>query len=774
MTGEKKIIGLWREPATDTVADSAATTAAPAGGDEVAAGSAPLVARGDSASEPEAVPLPVWEQSHDDIDAMLESGTSGRWLAGTLIVAGLGWTIFALWSATGGFARLPALADWPQLIATIAMPLALLGLIWIAGLRASKSEQYRFARLARQVRDENEALTATLAALGRHLSDAQRQLQEQASELQQLGIDAAARLHDSSGQLRASADGVSAAQQQLAQSGTVAAQRLEGLIASLPRVDAVASRLADNFREAGLVAHQNGASLEAKLASLSDIASRSSQDVEAAGQTIAASAQQIEAAQQSAVAGLIARNQQLSDDIDARWTAMTERADAARERIHSDLIGAADTLDERLASVADVSTRIGQQLEQHGAASDALLGQMRDQAAALEDQLRQLDEAARERGTAIAGALNAVSANLSAFGDGTRAGLDGADALLSKSDALLTALDAVTREMDETVPLALARVDQHSAATRTLLSALRPEVDAAELVAQSTLSQLRDAEALVDATAAKLAALRDGQVQATETLTASAQQAQHSVSELRAEADAFAARSSAEMIAALQRVQEAAVEAGQQARASLDTVVADASEAMRAKATDAIDRALQGEIAAQLTAIGDASERAVNAANQAADRLMRQLITIMDTSAAVEKRVAKADVAIAASDHDTLAKQVGLLTESLKSTAIDLTKILSHEVSDTAWEAYLRGDRGVFSRRAVKLVENAEAKEILKLYNGDTDFQASVNRYIHDFEAILRTLLSARDGSAISVTLLSSDIGKLYVALAQAIDRLRN
>jgi hypothetical protein len=43
-----------------------------------------------------------------------------------------------------------------------------------------------------------------------------------------------------------------------------------------------------------------------------------------------------------------------------------------------------------------------------------------------------------------------------------------------------------------------------------------------------------------------------------------------------------------------------------------------------------------------------------------------------------------------------------------------------------------------------------------------------------NFEAMMRVLLSTRDGNAIGVTLLSSDVGKLYVALAQAIDRLRN
>ena len=55
----------------------------------------------------------------------------------------------------------------------------------------------------------------------------------------------------------------------------------------------------------------------------------------------------------------------------------------------------------------------------------------------------------------------------------------------------------------------------------------------------------------------------------------------------------------------------------------------------------------------------------------------------------------------------------------------------------------------------------------------DGDFRETVNRYIHDFEAMLRSVLSTRDGHSLAVTLLSSDMGKLYVALAQAIERLR-
>jgi hypothetical protein len=95
-------------------------------------------------------------------------------------------------------------------------------------------------------------------------------------------------------------------------------------------------------------------------------------------------------------------------------------------------------------------------------------------------------------------------------------------------------------------------------------------------------------------------------------------------------------------------------------------------------------------------------------------------------------------------------------------------------VSDTAWAAYLKGDRGIFTRRAVRLLESGEARSVLQLYDGDREFRDHVSHYIHDFEAMLRQMLSTRDGHALGVTLLSSDMGKLYVALAQSIERLRD
>ncbi|MCS5143790.1 hypothetical protein, partial [Klebsiella pneumoniae] len=150
-----------------------------------------------------------------------------------------------------------------------------------------------------------------------------------------------------------------------------------------------------------------------------------------------------------------------------------------------------------------------------------------------------------------------------------------------------------------------------------------------------------------------------------------------------------------------------------------------------------------------------------------------QVQQILDQTALVETRLEDARTEREEAERDTFARRASLLIESLNSAAIDITKAFAPEVSDNAWAAYLKGDRGVFTRRAVRVLEPGDARDIARLYDDDARFRESVNRYIHDFEGMLRTILAQRDGSPLSVTLLSSDMGKLYVALAQAIERLR-
>src|SRR3546814_13769278 len=74
-----------------------------------------------------------------------------------------GWTLFAALAATDGFAHIPALADWPALIATIAMPLTLLAVLWMAWRRSGRSEQARFARVAEALLPENASLGESFA-----------------------------------------------------------------------------------------------------------------------------------------------------------------------------------------------------------------------------------------------------------------------------------------------------------------------------------------------------------------------------------------------------------------------------------------------------------------------------------------------------------------------------------------------------------------------------------------------------------------------------------
>lgn len=786
MTGDKKIVGLWRDSAAEPDAETQAEAVV----------AAPETAPTVDAAVPEErdwldmSAITHAAQDYDETDAVRPS-VMDRVGPALLILTAIGWIAFAAAAGTDRFARAPAFAEWPALLATIAMPLTLIAVLWMTLLRSGRSEQARFARVATALRDENLALNASMRALADNLADAQRQLGEQARTVQQLGVDTVLRLNESSDKLATNASVIANAHDQLARSGDVAMQRMDGLLAGLPRIDDVAQRLAVNFREAGLVAHQQGANLEARLAALAEEAGKAAQTGEASAASLSdaietlrrradetetslvAVASQVTDAHGVALAQMAQASATARDDLKTTIATVTGQMDGSWRQFRDSVAAAAELLDARLAAAREAGDTLGSQLAAHGETSDALARQISSHVATVGEQLAALDGNVATSTGVIGRAIGDTKGQLAAFMAEAQKSNGSAHQLITQAESLLLALDAVTRELDETLPHALDRLNSHGKATQTALSQMKPMLEASELVAQSTLSHVHAVKSTLQSNEEQMAAHADSQQALADRIKTSLADADTALARLRSGADEFAEQGGARMIATLGEVRTTADSAAEEARQTLEKLVAGARDAMQATASEAIDASFKTEIMTQLAAIEDASRRAVEAANAAADRLMRQLITIMDTSASVEARAIEAEQAIAASDRDSLAKQVGVLTEALKSTAIDMTKILSSEVSDTAWDAYLKGDRGVFARRAVKLIENGEAKEILRLYQNDDGFHAAVNQFIHDFEAMLRLLMGARDGSAISVTLLSSDIGKLYVALAQAIDRLR-
>ena len=198
------------------------------------------------------------------------------------------------------------------------------------------------------------------------------------------------------------------------------------------------------------------------------------------------------------------------------------------------------------------------------------------------------------------------------------------------------------------------------------------------------------------------------------------------------------------------------------------------ADQISSKAVEAVEQSLRTNSAEAIGKLEQAAAHASGVGREAAIQLRDQLSIVNELTGNLEQRVTRArELAEEQVDND-FARRMALISDSLNSSAIDIAKSLSTEVSDTAWAAYLKGDRGIFTRRAVRLIDNGQAREIVDLYQSDDAFREDVSRYIHDFEGMLRSVLSTRDGNAMGVTLLSSDMGKLYVALAQAIERLRN
>ncbi|WP_375394050.1 hypothetical protein [uncultured Sphingomonas sp.] len=705
-------------------------------------------------------------------------------------LAVIGWLGGMMWLAASAIPMLHAVA-LVEFVAALCVVPALIGVIWLLALRTSRTEARRFARTGSAMRAEAASLERTLAVMSASIAANREALGEQITQLMNTGDVATERLATIG---RRMADEIAEADlhaRGLADAAAGAKGSIDIVLASLPHAQSETRAVAALLDQAGLSAGEQAAALDAQIDALATRAREAETLADGTAQRLAAHIARMEATSEtagtrleaitadmsSAVDGLLGRTADAIDEarkgIAAQGDAMLAMAGANQAMIDSGARASADALAERIADIERAVDGITDRLDAQRRTGDSIVAGLDDSIAATADRLDALHAQGIDRSQILAASISALGGSANAMTEALRTGDAMATRTIGTTESLLIALDAATREIDETLPDALDRLDTRIAASKAIVVQAKPELLALVTAAESTHDAI---EAIAGVIADQRRTLDQLSSALIDTLTQGRSKADalgQMVDETIGRTHRFAEDAAPRLIEALLRVRDTAAVAADKARETLATVIPDAANALEAASVEAMRRATGDTVERQIRAIGDATDAAVDAATRATARLSTQVQAIVDQTAIVETRIEDARAEREESGRDTFARRVSLLIESLNSASIDVARILAPDISDSAWAAYLKGDRGVFTRRAVRVLEAGEAREIVRLYDDDTGFRDHVNRYIHDFEAMLRAVLAQRDGSPLGVTLLSSDMGKLYVALAQAIERLR-
>ncbi|MGE4411181.1 MAG: hypothetical protein AB7D33_11495 [Sphingobium sp.] len=713
--------------------------------------------------------------------------------ARTIFIAGAaGWIAFTVWLfARQGFA-VPAAEQIPYAATLFSIPLILIAVLYQLLLRGSIGEADRFARITSSLRKESEALDMRLAIVNQQLDTARSAMRDQAALLEQYGAAASVNL-ESAARTMAQHASTSAQQAEIIErAGLALAHQFGQLIDVMPAVEERAGRVSTALTEGSSALTDKVDRLETRLNSLTALLEETRSRTMNATQSLIAQLMQIQDASRSA-----------SDEVNGMADLSASRVGSAIDQAMLALEQTGTTVNGHMADLhkmVELSKEAldgigGQAVSGYGERIDMIEGRLRDLDRMLTDQqallsgigdelsgridrvsqrFRTFEEDGISGTERLSSALDDLAKRTMHLDEALQSGNRTAESVIARSETLLLALDASVRELDEGHPAALDRLDERLDQSRRLLGMVAPEIERLEAVSAAILGRVKESEELLGGQGQQLSAWLEsgerGLIANREQVAALHQAIEAADMDARRLADS----SGPQLVATLLRIKETAEQAGERAKQALSRAIADATEELGNASEQALSERLGEKFQARIEEISAVADDAVKAAHVASDRLMRQLLTIADTTASIEQRIAEADQAAEKRDRDNFSSRSAVLIEALNSLSVDVTKFLSTDVGDTNWAAYLKGDRGVFTRRAVQLLGNREAGAIARLYDENEMFRDNVNRYIHDFEAMLRTVLTTRDGSSLGVTLLSSDIGKLYVALAQAIERLKN
>jgi len=722
-----------------------------------------------------------------------QPGAGGRQVLGiALAILAVAWIAYCAWSAgrtlSGQPFSSPMVAQW---LAISASPLVLLGLAWLIFGSTRRKEAERFTRSVIAMRGEAQSLEALLEVLSQRINDSRTELTMMAQHLMQLGDETTGKLGGITQQFDSSSEKLKRHGEALDRAAESARNDIGVLLDDLPRAEDVARGLAEQLRSIGSQSAEKAAEFSREVAALGDRTREADQLISEATGRLAERLAEIDAAGTSATARVGEAQAAFGGTLDA----LLERTSATLEEIR----GGIDVQSEAVAAlVSQASAGIGkagaeaaealaanvdhanaglgtlsQQVAEQDRASQRMIAEIDRGLAMIDERFSELAANGDERANRFLQSLTRARTELDTLASQASSQDQAIGSIAERTAALHESIDRLTDGIRDSLGTAIGEAQGSADRLAASAASVRPDVDSIRDSALQAEERLSTTAATIaeqqERFASLVSAVDDGVGDAQSKLTELASM----LAQVEREAAGLSAETGPALVSALVQVKEAAGHAAERAREAIEAVIPASAGKLSEETRIALERVIRECVEDRLREVEAVAERAIDAARGASERLTQQMVSLGQSAAALEQHLEDTSKEQREKDSEAFARRVSLLIDSMHSAAIDVGKILSDEIDDKAWGAYLKGNRGVFTSRAVRLIGGSETRALRAHFESDLEFQRSVNRYVHDFEAMLRRVLAERDGGMIAVTLMSSDMGKLYAALAQAIDRRR-
>ena len=105
----------------------------------------------------------------------------------------------------------------------------------------------------------------------------------------------------------------------------------------------------------------------------------------------------------------------------------------------------------------------------------------------------------------------------------------------------------------------------------------------------------------------------------------------------------------------------------------------------------------------------------------------------------------------------------------LQQFSVELAHLFSPKNEEILWKRYYAGDKAVFMRHLRDEIKNTKAEKIRKLYRENMAFQMTVNHYMQAFEQMTYEAKENSADNPLLGVLIGSDVGRLYMVLAEVI-----